>query len=374
MFNVLIAGDFGVRHRITEYVERKNFDPIFFEAKKIIDDADYSIVNFEMPIVEHDAKPIKKCGPNLKCRENSLDAIKYLGFKCLTLANNHFFDFGDIGVKDTFAAIQKYALDYVGAGSNEETAKKILYRKIKDKILAVINCCEEESSIASIYHGGSNHINPVHIYYQIIEAKKNADYVIVITHGGHEHFQYPSLRMQDTYRFFIDAGADAVVNHHQHCHSGYEIYNNKPIVYGLGNFCFDRPDKRNDIWNKGFLVRLFFSDKITLEVIPYIQNDESPGIRFTNDKTTINDINEIIANRNKLIKQNNAYYNATESSIAGIFEPIQNRYFRALQRRHIIPSLVNSQWLTQLVNFILCESHRDRVSYYFKKYRDEIQN
>ena len=26
------------------------------------------------------------------------------------------------------------------------------------------------------------------------------------------------------YRFFIDASADAVINHHQHCYSGYEEY------------------------------------------------------------------------------------------------------------------------------------------------------
>lgn len=51
-------------------------------------------------------------------------------------------------------------------------------------------------------------------------------------HGGHEHYQLPSLRMQETYRFFIDAGADVVVNHHQHCFSGYEIYNNKYIFMG----------------------------------------------------------------------------------------------------------------------------------------------
>jgi poly-gamma-glutamate synthesis protein (capsule biosynthesis protein) len=45
--------------------------------------------------------------------------------------------------------------------------------------------------------------------------------------------------MVETYRFFIEAGADAVVNHHQHCICGYEVYKGKPIFYGLGNFCFD---------------------------------------------------------------------------------------------------------------------------------------
>lgn len=43
--------------------------------------------------------------------------------------------------------------------------------------------------------------------------------------------------MQEIYRFFVDIGADAVINHHQHCYSGYEVYKEKPIFYGLGNFC-----------------------------------------------------------------------------------------------------------------------------------------
>lgn len=49
-----------------------------------------------------------------------------------------------------------------------------------------------------------------------------------------------------------------MVNHHQHCFSGYEIYNNKYIFYGLGNFCFDNPVKRNSIWNEGYMLSLNF--------------------------------------------------------------------------------------------------------------------
>ena len=38
-----------------------------------------------------------------------------------------------------------------------------------------------------------------------------------------------------------------MVNHHQHCFSGYEVDNGSSILYGLGNFCFDNPDKRSGI-------------------------------------------------------------------------------------------------------------------------------
>lgn len=78
----------------------------------------------------------------------------------------------------------------------------------------------------------------------------------MIVHGGVEHHQYPTKRMVQTYRFFVDAGADAVINHHQHCPCGYEIYNGKPIYYGLGNFCFDWDGKRDSMWNVGYMVAL----------------------------------------------------------------------------------------------------------------------
>ena len=136
----------------------------------------------------------------------------------------------------------------------------ILYKEIGDKKLAVINCCEHEFSIATETTAGSNPLNPISQYYAIKEAKEKADYVLVIVHGGHEHYQLPSTRMQETYRFFIDVGADAVVNHHQHCYSGYEYYNGKPIMYGLGNFCFDEGLKKTKQWHEGYIVEISFTE------------------------------------------------------------------------------------------------------------------
>ena len=52
----------------------------------------------------------------------------------------------------------------------------------------------------------------------------------------------------------MDIGADVVVNCHQHCFSGCEIYNGKHIFYGLGNFFFDWPERRNGMWNKGYML------------------------------------------------------------------------------------------------------------------------
>lgn len=188
---------------------------------------------------------------------------------------------------------------------------------------------------------GANPLNPICQYYSIKEANSNADYVVVIVYGGHEHYQLPSPRMQETYRFFIDAGADAVVNHHQHCYSGYEIYNGKPIFYGLGNFCFDIKGKPSKIWTEGYMIELNLEDKIEFKIYPYKQYGEKATIELLKkdvfDKR-ISELNTIISNPILLKDECNKYY--TRSNVSHFLEPIRNRWILAAQNRGLFPSFV----------------------------------
>ena len=81
-------------------------------------------------------------------------------------------------------------------------------------------------------------IDPVRLFYDIAAAKKRHDYLIAVIHAGNEFYDLPSPRTKNLYRYLIDNGADAVVAHHTHRFSGYEIYKSKPIFYGLGNFIY----------------------------------------------------------------------------------------------------------------------------------------
>ena len=215
-YSILIAGDYCPRGRIEEFVKRGDYETIFGQVKSEIEQCDYSIVNFECPVRTTEGGGIKKAGPSLKCTTEAVDALKYAGFNCVTLANNHFYDQGEEGVKETIQTLDKADIAHVGGGKNLSDAGKTLFANVKNNTIAIINCCEHEFSIATNTTGGSNPLNPVQQYYAIKEAKEKADYVIVVVHGGIEHYQYPSQRMLDTYRFFVDAGADAVINHHQH--------------------------------------------------------------------------------------------------------------------------------------------------------------
>ena len=349
---ILVAGDFCAKYRVGAELKKHNYEGLLGQVKPIIEKADYS-------------QPIPKCGPNLKGPREMVDALQWAGFDCFTLANNHIMDYGETGMLDTLMYLNEKRADYVGGGNSIRQASEILYKKIKGRILAVINCCEHEFSIATETSSGANPLNPVQQFYKIQEARKKADYVLVIVHGGHEHYQLPSPRMKETYRFFVDAGADVVINHHQHCYSGYEVYQRKPIFYGIGNFLFDWEGERNSVWNEGYLVELSFGDTISFKLIPYVQCAENPTVNFmVGDKvreveSRIDKLNEIIGDDEKL---KTSFIFLVKQKCRGqkiVFSPYRNRYLRALAYRGWIPSFLNNKKLTELINYIGCESHRD---------------
>ena len=366
--SVLIAADFCPKDRVERLINEDKFDEIFGEIIPEIDRCDFSVVNLECPILVHKGDAIKKTGPALKCSIRALEAIKYAGFDCVTLANNHFYDQGETGVRDTISSLDKFNIAYVGGGSDLLSASKILYKKVKDKTVAFVNCCEHEWSIATEKSGGSNPLNPIKQYYDIANAKKIADYVIVIIHGGIEGFQYPSPRMVQTYRFFIDCGANAVINHHQHCFSGGEVYKGKPIFYGLGNFCFDWQDRRNgsSLWDEGYMVRLDLSeDMVKYKLVPYLQNTDSPGIHIMNAKETTSwqerydVISEAIKDGQMLNNLYNSYLSKNDRLYSLNIQPYRNRILNSLYMRRILPSLLSKSKIRTLLNMLRCESHYD---------------
>lgn len=362
---LIITGDYCPWERVAAQFTHGDYSAI--EALRLVmTHVDYSIVNLECPIIRGVEKPIVKSGPHMHADTHALEALKEMGVSCVTLANNHFRDYGEEGLRNTLSELSAYGIDHVGGGANLKEAAAVLYKKIGTETLAIINCCEHESSIATLNYGGSNPLNPIQQYYAIQEAKQKADYVLVIVHGGVEHYQLPTPRMQETYRFFIDAGADVVVNHHQHCYSGYEIYQGKPIFYGLGNLCFDR-SKRNSIWNEGYVLDLILSSQATnYTLVPYHQCDAVPKIVLLNEDEKqvfdkhIEELNAIIANPVMLTAQQEELNRNTRMKYRAYIEPYKTKLMRFLFRKHLLPSFMLRKYIL-FENLIQCESHRERL-------------
>ena len=362
--NVLIAGDFVPRRRIAAQIEAGDYSCLE-QLKPIIQSSDYAIVNFESPVVSRDANPISKTGPNLCCTEKAMECVAQAGFKCVTLANNHFRDYGQIGVEDTLEACVKNGVDYVGGGKNLLEARRILYKEICGQRLAIINVCEHEWSIVTDEYGGSNPLDVVAVSRNIKEARAQANYVLVIVHGGTEHYNLPTPRMKETYRFFIELGADAVVNHHQHCFSGHEVYREKPIFYGLGNFCFDKPKPKDDVsWENGFMVQLELSDSISFKMHPYSQCTEDDSfIRTLKDteefEHNLAKLNHIIVDDDLLAQKFEELSRTRISTARDILVPYSSTLAQRLYTKGLLPSFVSERRLRQLLAHTQCEAHRD---------------
>ena len=87
---ILISGDYCPRDRVAEAFENSDYNSVLGEFVPIIKEADYSIVNLECPVVTADAQPIEKVGPNLKTSVKGVEALKWAGFNCVTLANKKY--------------------------------------------------------------------------------------------------------------------------------------------------------------------------------------------------------------------------------------------------------------------------------------------
>ncbi len=372
---ILITGDYCPQERVKEVLEKDPSEFIDEQILSLFKRQSYVIVNLECPIKPKNGKSINKQGPVLSCSDNAVRFLKDIGCTCVTLANNHINDYGPEGIKETIQKLKDYQIDYVGVGLTIDEASKILKKQIDNKSIAFINICEHEFSIATDKKPGSNPIDVVKQYYVIKEARQNYDYVIVIVHGGVEHFQYPTKRMIQTYRFFIDSGADAVINHHQHCPCGFEYYKGKPIYYGLGNFIFDWKGKRNSIWNIGYMVKLHLEGNhaVSSEIIPYRQCDETPTINLIHGKD-LEDFNQKISELSTVIFDSYLLeYKFKEFNLNNdylyrkMLEPYSGRAMNGFYRRGWLPSCMSKERIIALKDFVMCESHYDRFKEYIER-------
>jgi len=363
---VLITGDFYGGNRIDRLINEEKYSEIFNDFLPFIQESDISITNLESALTT-ESKSIYKTGPAIKASPKTINALKFAGFNLLTLANNHIMDFGEKGLIETLNLCKANEIDFVGAGKDLMEASSIFYKEIKGKKLAFINISENEWSTTNGSDPGANPMNPITNYYSIKEAGRNADFVFVIVHGGHEMYQLPSPRMKQFYRFFADAGAHAVIGHHTHCYSGYEIYNGSPIFYSLGNFIFDTPSYRRSIWNHGFAVSLRIDQQISFEIIPYMQNGDQIGIHLLDNdekiifENAIKDLNKIILNDKKLKIEFNEFCNKVKKSYNAFLEPHSLKYLYTIQNRGFFPSMLSCKKRLLYQNLIRCEAHRDIV-------------
>jgi poly-gamma-glutamate synthesis protein (capsule biosynthesis protein) len=331
----------------------------------ILESNDIFITNFESPSTLSN-EPIQKTGPILKCDPKTIMACKFAGINIVTLANNHILDYGANGLADTIQNLKNSSIHFVGAGLTKDQTETPFQCKINGINFTFINITENEFSTLSLDGASANSLDIIKVFNTIRKAREQSQFVFVIIHGGHEKFPLPSPRMKETYRFFADSGANAIIGHHTHCYSGFEVLNGCPIFYSLGNFMFDNPKERNTSWNEGFAVQFVIENGLLeYNLIPYCQNGSEPGIHLLKDDK-IKIFNESLTRLNEIIKDDLLLKSEFEnycSDVRGMYdsflEPYTYRIMHALRKRKLFPRVLGRKKRLLLLNLIRCESHRD---------------
>lgn len=333
------------------------------ELYELWNSADFRILNLEVPLTDQ-KDPISKCGLNLIAPKSSINGIKALNPSLLTLANNHILDQGRQGLSSTDELLSKNLIPFVGAGNDlDKASKPFIFEREKIKI-GVYACAEHEFSIATENTPGANPFDPLESLDHIAALRAECDYVIVLYHGGKEHYRYPSPYLQRVCRKMIKKGADLVVCQHSHCIGCYEEYLGSTIVYGQGNFIFDYSE--SEFWQTSLLAKISIDDGIHIGYIPI----EKVGnvIRLAKGKTAEDILFGFHKRSGEILEdgfverqycsfaaENYSSYIRRFAGYGKWMSRIDNRLFSGMLSRR----KYNKKQLLAMQNYIECEAHRE---------------
>ena len=251
---LIIAGDTVPTGSNVDLFKRGDAELLVGEGLlKQLQGADFVVANLEAPLADR-VTPAVKNGPNLIAETASTHGLSALGIDAVALANNHVMDQGTEGLTSTLRALDAEGVQHFGAGENLAAAAAPLIFEKNGITNCIYACAEHEFSIAGESSPGANPFDPLRSLDYVEELKALCDFLVVLYHGGKEHYRYPSPGLRGTCRRLAEKGADLVVCQHSHCVGCMEEWAGSTIVYGQGNFLFDH--NNSEFWRTGLLLRV----------------------------------------------------------------------------------------------------------------------
>lgn len=167
--------------------------------------------------------------------ESFADALSYAGFDLVSLINNHSYDYGEDGLKDTLAILDARNIPYIAP------TKPTTSLVVQGKRIGVLGLSSTQPTVRIADYD--------YIQKTVEQLKQENDFVIVIFHGGNEGSnktlvpgitEYMGTENRGNVELVahtaIDAGADLILGSGPHVLRKIETYKQKTIAYSLGNF------------------------------------------------------------------------------------------------------------------------------------------
>lgn len=256
-----------------------------------MNNTDLMVANSEFTISDR-GTPMPNKIYTFRASPSRVSIYNEMGVDLVTLANNHVYDFGTDAFLDMLDTLDEYNMPHIGAGRNISEAIKPYYFIINGYKVGFINATRAEKYILTPEAGIDTPgvfrcYDPNMFIENISKTKENSDYVVALIHWGKEDSHELENVQIDTGKLYIDAGADIIIGSHAHVLQGVEFYNNKPIVYNLGDFIFNRETKETGIFN----LNISYDGELSYSFIPCMQDNYKTSFLYDKEKTnTLNNM------------------------------------------------------------------------------------
>ena len=235
--HLLFLGDVCLAGKYKVFLRDRPEGFLLEPARAVLNRCDWAAANLEGPFAGAGRLTRNKIG--LSAPPEFLDCLRGIGGLCLS--NNHVMDLGREGVQHTQSLLESKGIVHWGFGENLKAARQPTYvqvGKAKIGLLAYSCLTTNGENYASADLPGVVPLALKHGEEDIELAKKTGDFVIVSIHWGVENSHYPTPDQISIAHRLVDAGADFVWGNHAHVIQPVEIYRDRIVSYGLGNFVF----------------------------------------------------------------------------------------------------------------------------------------
>lgn len=212
---------------------------------------DLRIINLETSITRS-AGYWKGKGINYRMNPANISCLTAAGIDVCALANNHVLDWGYDGLAETLRTLEKAGIKTAGAGSDLTTASAPAVVQVPGKSRVIIYSCGLKSSGIPASWAANEKQPGVHLLpdlsaqtvgaigHRLRLIRRAGDIVVVSIHWGGNWGYNVSREQRDFAHGLIDtAGVDIIHGHSSHHVMGIEVYRDRLILYGCGDFIND---------------------------------------------------------------------------------------------------------------------------------------
>lgn len=229
-----------------------SFDYVWGDTLADLDNAQplTRIINLETSVTTSMSPEPK--GINYKMNPDNVACLKVAAVDCCVLANNHVLDWGVSGLLETLSTLEQEGMAVAGAGTDAAQAAVPAAIDLRDdRRVLIFGFGTTTSGIPSEWAAttskpGVNLLTDLsfatakEVAGRIVALRRPGDLVAVSIHWG-TNWGYRIDREQRAFAHaLIDAGAcDLLHGHSSHHPRAIEIYRDRPILYGCGDFITD---------------------------------------------------------------------------------------------------------------------------------------